>query len=116
MSTQVILTDAQLDELAERIADRLIGPATRRPQLVDAQTLAAMLGTSRDCVYRHAPELGGQRIGSGERGRLRFDPMVALERWTARPADSTPAQTATPRRRRPRNTNGVPLLPIRGER
>ena len=116
------MTDAELDALADRIADRLAARlgesvASSRTsgsrQLVDAHTLATMLGTSRECVYRHATELGGQRIGSGPRGRLRFDPTVALERWHAQPEPSV-AAARHPRRRATSTT--TPLLPIRGDR
>jgi hypothetical protein len=36
-----------------------------------------VLGVSRQWVYEHAEELGGQRIGSGKRPRWRFDLTVA---------------------------------------
>ena len=108
------LTDDQLSRLAELVAERLAtraGVTTAR--LVDAAELATLLKISRDAVYRNAIALGGQRIGNGERGRLRFDIETALARWNAKPAD-TPSP-AVPRRRVAR-PNGVKLLPIRGER
>jgi hypothetical protein len=114
--TTIMLSDDQLVRLADLVADRLAASVAAAPgQLVDAQALATMLGTSRDCVYRHAVELGAQRIGDGQRGRLRFDPAVALERWNIKPA-STPTRAAPTTRRRPPSSTGVALLPIRGER
>jgi len=70
------------DAIAERVAD-LLHDRSPRPRLVDAATVADALGVSRDCVYAHAAELGGERIGSGPRGRLRFDLYRALAAWTA---------------------------------
>lgn len=90
-------------------------------QLVDARTVADALGCSRDCVYAHADELGGQRIGDGPRGRLRFDLNQALAAWTSRSESErshrreVPAQTQVPRRTRSRRMGSDPtLLPIRG--
>jgi hypothetical protein len=79
----LVLTDVQLDHLAERIAERLRAEgnascSSRSLRLVDSRTVADTLGVSRDCVYSHATELGGQRIGGGPRGRLRFDLGYAL--------------------------------------
>jgi hypothetical protein len=138
------LDEDALDMLAERLAPRLaasdpadgeldlvtgmpssgattvaVVSSTRR--LVDARTLATALGCSRDCVYTHAIELGGQRIGSGPRGRLRFDLDRALEAWTSRldskesqeaKAPATPGRSASCRRRAMGSTAG--LLPIKG--
>ena len=110
--------------LVEAVAERvvvLLGD-NRAGALVDAQTLAARLGVTRDTVYGHAVELGGQRIGEGPRGRLRFDPDRALEAWTARCASETsdaptlPATVGAKRsRRRARSDSEVRLLSIRGE-
>jgi hypothetical protein len=136
---QVTLSDDQLDAIAERIAAKLAAQAKqdeawlgsreaeqrrRAPAhdpLVDAATLACALGVSRDWVYAHAVELGGQRIGAGPRGRLRFDLDRALEAWTSRSEsggsrkDEAPAQTRISHRARsPRMGSGPELLPIRG--
>jgi hypothetical protein len=81
--------DQDTTELLERIADLLAEyvphvrrAAPTRGTLVDASTVADALGVSRDCVYAHAGELGGKRIGNGPRGRLRFDLDHALAAWT----------------------------------
>jgi hypothetical protein len=47
-------------------------PQTASTGLVDAATLAELLGVERNWVYAHAKQLGGIRLG-GPRGRLRFD-------------------------------------------
>jgi hypothetical protein len=121
----VRLSDHQLNELADRISQRLQrNHATQQPprRLEDAQTVARALGVSRDTVYEHAEMLGGRRIGSGPRGRLRFDLEGALERWTYRssrrdPADRKPGtatgNTRSGRQHRPRSA--ARLLPVRGE-
>ena len=82
------LVEMGFDDLAERIATRLLASNAlsprQRPHLVDAYELAARLNVSRDTIYQHAKELGGQRIGDGPRGRLRFDLDRAFEAWTSR--------------------------------
>jgi hypothetical protein len=60
--------------VAELLRDDTAAPAAR---LVDAATLAAMLGVERDWVYTHARELQAVRLG-GKRGRLRFDVAVVF--------------------------------------
>ncbi len=122
MSTTV-LTQRELllaNAIAERVAE-LLPAQPARGGLVDAATLADVLGVSRDCVYAHAPELGGERIGSGSRGRLRFDLDRALATWTSRSESgrSREGKSAAQRRisrraRSPRMGSGVELLPIRG--
>jgi len=85
-------------------------------RMVDAATLAAELGVSRDFVYAHASELGGQRLGAGPRGRLRFDLAQALAAWASRPPRTEPSGPPTPiraQRRRQPGGDGK-LLPIRG--
>jgi hypothetical protein len=109
-----------VDALAERVV-KLLRAEQTHDGLVDATTAARALGISRDCVYRHAAELGGRRIGDGPRGRLRFDLDRALAAWTARStskeshARQTPVAAAESQRRsrRPLGSNAE-LLPIRG--
>jgi hypothetical protein len=120
----VTLSDAQLAYLAEQVVERLRptgAPARQQVRLVDAATLAGALGISRDCVYTHTSELGGKRIGSGPRGRLRFDLDSALSAWTSRchskesHRSGSPAPTshsASPQRQRVGSSVG--LLPIKG--
>ena len=95
------LDDDQLERLAELVATRLGHATSARGPLVDARELARRLGVSRSTVYEHARDLGAIRIGAGERGRLRFDPEVAMR--AARPTLSPePAATVQPRPRGPR--------------
>lgn len=72
------LDDDQLERLADLVAQRLGRSTSTRAPLVDARELARVLGVSRSAVYAHARELGAIRIGTGGRGRLRFDPEVAI--------------------------------------
>lgn len=109
-----------VDAIAERVGEMLHDEAPHG-RLVDAATVARALGVSRDCVYAHAAELGGERIGDGPRGRLRFDLDYALAAWTSRSESGrsrqgkAPAQRQISRRARsPRMGSGVELLPIRG--
>lgn len=110
--------------LADTIAERVAALLTAEPAhclLVDAATLATVLGVSRDCVYAHAAELGGERIGSGPRGRLRFDLDRALTTWTSRSESGGSRQGKAPaqgrishRARSPRMGSRAELLPLRG--
>lgn len=111
----------EIDEIAVRVADVLLdrlGPAQRptggaaaydrahapAARLVDAATLARMLGVERDWVYAHAGQLGAVRLG-GPRGRLRFD-LATLGDRLAAPAGSA-AAGAVPRAARPRRRRGA---------
>lgn len=47
--------------------------AHQGPALVDAGTLAGLLGVSRGFVYAHRDELAAIRLGSGPKAPLRFD-------------------------------------------
>ncbi len=105
-----LLAAAIAEHLAELLLDR------PRVRLVDAAMLATALGVSRDFVYAHARELGGERIGNGPRGRLRFDLDRALAARAPSPASKEPPEppTATSKRRRRKPTGGATrLLPIR---
>jgi hypothetical protein len=107
MRIEFEFTDEQLDELAGLVAARIRADATPAPaELVDAATLAHTLGVSRDTVYAHADELGGRRVGDGDRPRLRFNLDEALAAWQPL---SAPMRSA-PRRR---SSNGRSnLLPV----
>ena len=103
------LDDDQLERLADLIAERLRdAPPTRGP-LVDARELARLLRVSRSSVYQHARDLGAIRIG-GERGRLRFDPAIAMraeqpglaDAPTHRPSDPSISRRRVSRWRAPR--------------
>jgi hypothetical protein len=62
--------------------------------LVDATTLAAELGVSRQFVYEHRAKLGALKLGDGPRPRLRFDPIAAraaLSCYASPVAQSEPA-------------------------
>jgi len=94
--------------------------APGRSALVDAAVIADALGVSRDCVYTHATELGGKRIGGGPRGRLRFDLDQTLAAWTSRSTSKESQQPKMPttkgnpsRRRRQGMGSSAELLPIR---
>jgi hypothetical protein len=116
-------------ELVERVARRVVELLDERDQgaarspalrLVDAATLAGILGIGRATVYEHADELGAVQLGEGDRPRLRFDVEQARQRWTRRVSgeQSDTAETAgapvarTPRRTRAaRSVDG--LLPVK---
>lgn len=86
------LTVADVEAIAEATARKvveIVSPSAARTfALVSARELARELGVSLDYVYAHAVELGGMRLGSGCRARIRFD----LDR--ARRALEAPRQPA----------------------
>jgi hypothetical protein len=111
---------ALVDAVAERVLE-LLGERDALPgcsRLVSAGELAALLGRSREWVYEHAEELGGRRIGDGERPRLWFDVDRALSgRQTSErshPSDRPAPAGGSARRRRRAPGSEVPLLPIAG--
>lgn len=114
------LASAQLEELADLIADRLGGADAREERLVDVAELAGYLGVDASWVYAHADELGARRLGEGSRPRLRFSIREVDDRLSGCSAgrrsagvDPAPAVASRPRRRR-RSGSEVDLLPIRG--
>ena len=112
MNVTLTLTDDQLAALAERVAEMLsakTAPA-QAGGLVDAATIAAALGVSREWVYDHADQLAGVKVGTGDRPRRRFSLADALAAFE--PAGEP--TRATPRRRQPSNGNGRHLLHVYG--
>lgn len=121
------MTDARLSEhdlalvdaVAERVLD-LLGERDARSRLVSAGELAKLLGRSREWVYDHAEDLGGRRIGTGERPRWWFDVDRALSgrRTSEGSLQPDPAMPAGGSRRRRRRAPGsqAPMLPIGGRK
>jgi len=67
-----MLRDADLSRLARLIAKELEALSRFEPALLSAADIAREYGLTRGWVYKHARELGGQRMGSGPKARLRF--------------------------------------------
>ena len=98
-----VLPDAELRRLARFIANELEALHGLEPALLTAAEVAKQYGLSRGWVYRHARELGGQRMGTGPKARLRFrarDVQVRLselqlgERQTGRSGSPTTQKPA----------------------
>lgn len=119
------MTDARLEQLADRLAelvadrlaDRLLevsafGQVEPTERLIDAAEVARRLGVNRATVYEIADELGAVKLGNGARPRLRFDPAKVESYLAAREPGSMPANNRRRHRRRP----AAELLPIQGER
>ena len=71
-----LLGAGDIEAIADATAMRLAQIVRARPAtfgLVDARQLAHELAVSLDYVYAHAAELGGMRLGSGPKARIRFD-------------------------------------------
>lgn len=126
-----MLTDDDLDALADRLAPRMAALLADIPQtstasatvpaetLVDAKTVAAALQLDLKTVYRRREELGGRHVGRS----VRFDLAKALAGPSAedvsRSRSERPQPTstpATPRRRRsrkaPSTARHCQLLPV----
>jgi hypothetical protein len=67
-----VLPDAELRRLARFIAKELEALHGLQPALLTAAEVAKQYSLSRGWVYKHARDLGGQRMGTGPKARLRF--------------------------------------------
>lgn len=92
------LTVADVEAVAEATARKVIAivspPEPTTFALVGARELARELGVSVDYVYSHASELGGMRLGSGRRARIRFD-LDRARRALEAPRDPTKTRRGT---------------------
>ena len=110
--------EAFVDAVARRVVHLLEerDQAARFRELVDAQTIAAILGVSRSTVYEHAELLGAIEVGNGSRPRLRFDVDQARAAWTHKAGTAGREDEVRPPTRAPRRRRGEPedgLLPVR---
>lgn len=114
----VALTADAVDAVARRVAELLhvAQPDSLPDRLLTAAQVAEWWGVDRGWVYQHAQALGAQRLGTGTRPRLRFDPHQVARRLN-RPEESRPPGTPGGKRRRSRVTarNPARLLEIRGQ-
>jgi hypothetical protein len=103
-----------LDALAEKVAERLavfipdLVAAAHVARMVDAKECARELRVSRDYVYDHRAELGGEKVA----GIIRFDLERARAAFAASPS---PVSSAPPRRRRT-GRRARELLPVKDDR
>jgi hypothetical protein len=102
------LSDETIERIARRTAE-LLRDDQGDGHLVSASEIARRTGFSRDWVYSHVDELGGVRVGDGQKPPIRFDPAVVAGRLRLDVPKSEPR--SKPRRPRPRSD--VPLLPIK---
>jgi len=98
--------------------------ATRRERpvegrLADAEEIARAYGVTAGYVRANAARLGAVRIGDGPRPRLRFDPEIVAERWTARgsgkrsgPRESEAPATRSRQGKRPPAGTSLDLVPV----
>jgi hypothetical protein len=118
-----VLVNAVAERTVELLMPRLLsaltgdGGGSDDHDLVDAATMADLLGVTRGYVYAHADDLGVVRLGEGPRPRLRFDvdaARAALRRshgeGSQQPDTSTVAPIRGGRRAgdRRRLPNGLP--------
>jgi hypothetical protein len=99
---------SEIRQLARLIAAELAALRDGSIRLLTAAEIADRYGLTRAWVYRHARELGGQRMGTGPKAPIRFDPVEVrsclddLQAERTRPATSARRLAST----------GVDLLPI----
>ncbi len=82
----VDLTPQAVEQIANRVAYRLLGEQQSERRLISAGELARYLGVERPWIYKHRHLLGGRRIGEGPKAPWRFErrtAMQALERHAA---------------------------------
>lgn len=114
------LHPADVEAIADAVAERLRGATAEDRDLVDVAAIARRFGVSRDYVYDNADRLGVIRIGTGTRPRLRFDPAVVAERLTRCSDSRESEQRQLGRRAKSRaatavnGQNGPRFLPISG--
>jgi hypothetical protein len=113
MTEAVTLAPEAIEAVAHRVVELLAAEQPPAARLVDAATLARLLGVTRATIYDRAAELGAVRLGDGNRPRLRFDPERALAAWQTRDPEPAPEPAPRPPRGRTR-TRGAELLPIHG--
>lgn len=112
------LHPADVEAIANAVAERLRSSAPATVGLIDVTEVARRFGVSRDFVYSNADLLGVIRIGTGARPRLRFDPAIVAERLTRCSASRESEQRKPASRDKPRTAttaygqNGPRFLPI----
>jgi hypothetical protein len=109
-----IRLDAEsIDEIARRVAELLRpGRPGRQESMLTAAEVAADLGVSRTWVYENAKKLGGIRLGTGRRARLRFDRERVAE-WRRPTSVDVPADRVHSSRRAAAWLDDADLIPIR---
>lgn len=99
------LDSEDVEAIARRVAE-LLTPS--EVGLTDARGLAEQLGVTREWVYANATRLGGVRLGTGPKARLRFDVKRAKEAVLGLTEEvQAPPQRQTRRRGRPPKANGL---------
>ena len=69
----LILTEEQLDRLADLLALKLATVRPPAPPMLTVEDICATFQVSRAWVYENAARLGGVKLGPGQRAPLRFD-------------------------------------------
>jgi hypothetical protein len=112
------LSRADIEAVANRVVELLqdlaAGCLDAPAQLVDAATVARLLGVSRATVYANADQLGAIRLGTGKRARLRFDATRLLSTDPRAELGRAGHPTARWRGAAIPTEKGNHLLPIRG--
>jgi hypothetical protein len=109
----VSLGDIMAEVRALRAEVRVLQVQDASGALVDAARIAAELGVSRQWVYQNRDRLGAIRVGSGPKGRLRFDIERARQALQALPSPAAPPAGPHRGRRKARASTAGSILRLR---
>jgi hypothetical protein len=101
-----------IERIARRVAEILRSESQPASSWLTAAGVAKTFAVSRAWVYDNADRLGAERLGSGTRARLRFDPdrVRAYFDEVSRERRAAPPRAPSARRWVPE----ADLIPIRG--
>ncbi len=91
----LVLDATTVEAIAQRTAELLREPSRPTGKRVDAARVAEALGVTRQWVYEHAEELGGERLSESARSRWRFDLEAVLSARTCSSSKQSQAQDAS---------------------
>jgi hypothetical protein len=95
----LVLSDEQLDQLADRLAVRLASVKPPARSMLTVEDVCALFQVSRAWVYENAGRLGGFKLGPGPRAPLRFDPLRVAEALKPLGQPEAPKTAKAPKRR-----------------
>ena len=111
------LTEAQEAEVREQLGESKsrTHPGFEQPEsMLDVAEVAERLRVSRDYVYAHARDLGGEKLGTSPKAPWRFNPNTLGPGTRSDSSGSSDPKLSEPRRRQRKAGGGATLLAVRG--
>jgi hypothetical protein len=102
-----------VEAIAQRVAELLRAELQLTPPLLTPSQVAERFAVSRTWVYEHAAELGGVKLGSGPKARIRFD-ASRVSQALRHEERRRPEPSRTDHRSSGTAGASAPLLPIYG--